>query len=88
MTVAQLIAHLQKYPGDTLVILSGHEMGYEDARYPEPREIAVNYNQKKARKDGDEDCPWWKGVHEDASDAKESELKRLRCKITTALLIH
>lgn len=88
MTVAELISHLQKYPGDMLVILSGHESGYEDARIPEQREIAVNFNRKQSRKEDLEDCPWWKGIHEATSEAKESDIKKLRCKVKTALLLH
>lgn len=44
MTVAELIAALREYPGDTRVVVDGHGYGYDDAAAPRALPIAVNAN--------------------------------------------
>ena len=63
MTVDELVACLQRFPGSLRVVVNGYEEGYDDLSVDQITRIRISLNTGKRH---------WEGVHGHPDDADES----------------
>lgn len=63
MTIRELIAHLDQYPPDVRIVVSGYEGGYNDVTILKTVQIKPDARTE-----------WWMGQHEEAEEKGEMAL--------------
>jgi hypothetical protein len=77
MTVGELIAKLQEFDQNMMVVVDGYEGGVDELTTTMPVSIALGYNA-----DG-----WWYGDHEVVTDSTLSLEEKEKYPVVTAVLL-
>jgi hypothetical protein len=77
MTVGELIAKLQTYDQNMMVVVDGYEGGVKELRTAQTVTIALGYNT-----DG-----WWYGNHEIVTDGYLTPEEKEKYPVVTAVLL-
>lgn len=77
MTVGELIAKLQAYDQDMMVVVDGYEGGVEEVRFVQTTDIALNYNGGV----------WYCGKHEQVTDDYLTDEEKEKYPVVTAVYL-
>jgi hypothetical protein len=77
MTVGELIAKLQEFDQNMMVVVDGYEGGVEDVEFVQTTDIALNFNANT----------WYYGKHEPVTDDYLTDEEKEKHTVVTAVYL-